>query len=292
MRHIVDAVRARHAAQDATPAAPASTPAAQDATPTAQDATPTAQDATPTAQDATPAAPASTPAASASTPAAQDATPAAPDATPAAPDEIPGGLLGYLARIRRLFCEMGATELMPADRQRLGGMIFAGCDLYVRGVARGLIERPDLFDVPGVDGAQLARRQKRARAWFWVHAALTRMAGDARDSYLHEQGLAIADANRVIETVRNEAEARALRGQEGPDERGMEQLAALHEALWVMDLRAAAKQRARRRAAKAVAEAKRPPAQREKKTRDVFTREDYERYKRRHAERVRRGPIR
>jgi hypothetical protein len=200
-------------------------------------------------------------------------------------------LLGVLGRIRELFAGMGAVELEAKDRQRLGGMIFAGADVYVRGVARGLRERPDLFDVPGVDGAALERRQKRARAWFWVRAALLRMAQDAGDSYLYEQGTAIEEANRVIQVVKNEAEARRLRGVEGPEERLMEQLAALHQALWVMDRRAEGKQRARRRAAKQEAEAKKPPAQREREKKEQTLKEAYAIWRERHAQRVRRGLI-
>lgn len=212
-------------------------------------------------------------AAPATSPGAPAASPDAPAASPIAPhialDEVPGGLLGCLDRIRRLFMGMGAAELQPADRQRLGGMIFAGCDIYVRGVAQGLRERPDLFDVPGVDGEELARRQQRARAWFWVRAALLRMAGDAGDSYLLEQGLAIEEANRVIEAVRNEAEARMLRGEQGPDEqlRLLEQQAALFEALWVMDRRAEAKQRARRKSGQKVAGAEEQEAKRARRGR-------------------------
>jgi hypothetical protein len=215
---------------------------------------------------------------------------AAPPADTAAPPPV--NLLEILNGIRALFDgQMAPVTLEPKDRQRFGGMIFLGADLFVRGVAQALTERPDLFNVPGLSGPALAQKQKRARAWFLIRAALLRMAQDAGDSFLYEHGTAIEAAYRVIHTVKNEAEAAALRGDEGPNVRHMEQLDALFPALWVLDKRAEQKQRARRKAEKQIAEALKPPAQKAQEEKEQNLRQAYQVWRKRHAERVKKGLV-
>lgn len=226
--------------------------------------------------------------------AAASARPSQPEPDPAAAGDTapPVNLLEILNGIRALFDgQMAPITLEPKDRQRFGGMIFIGADLFVRGVAQALTERPDLFNVPGLNGPALARKQKRARAWFLIRAALLRMAQDAGDSFLFEHGTAIEAAYRVINTVKNEAEAAALRGDEGPNVRHMEQLHHLHPALFVMDKRAEQKQRARRKAEKQIAEALKPPAQKAQEAKDQDLRQAYQIWRKRHAERVKKGLV-
>lgn len=215
-----------------------------------------------------------------------------PQPQPEAPPAPQIDLLEILNGIRGLFDgQMAPVTLEPRDRQRLGGLIFAGADIFVRGVAQGLTERPDLFDVPGVDGQALAHKQKRARAWFFIRAALLRMAQDAGDSYLYEQGTAIEEASRVIQVVKNEAEARSLRGEEGPDIRLMDQQDALFSALWVLDKRTEGKRRARCQAKKQLAEALKPPEQKAREKQEETLRQAYDTWRRRHADRVRKGLV-
>jgi hypothetical protein len=92
------------------------------------------------------------------------------------------------------------ARLPDTERQRLGGLIFYGAVHFVDRVSQILRERPTLSPDPArIHAAGLAGRQRRATCWAMVHGVLSELAELANDCFLHEQGLAIEEAQEVIE---------------------------------------------------------------------------------------------
>jgi hypothetical protein len=91
------------------------------------------------------------------------------------------------------------ARLPDAERQRLGSLIFYGAAHFVTRVSQILRERPSLSPDPArIHADGLAGRQRRATCWALVHGALAELTEMANDCFLHEQGLAIEEAQQVL----------------------------------------------------------------------------------------------
>lgn len=104
-------------------------------------------------------------------------------------------------------CLLEACPGLPMDRvtelerQRLGGLLFAGCGLFVDALVQDLRRSPDLYgDLQG-RADFLQARQAEADAWKQVRGALGRLLAMAHDNYLMAQADAIGGSLRVMEQV-------------------------------------------------------------------------------------------
>lgn len=107
-----------------------------------------------------------------------------------------------LDRVMDLLPAFPSTDLTARQRRRLGGNIYARCELAISETADALRRHPALFpDIPD-DPDQLQRRLLRASYWLRIAAALREMAARADDQHLLELSVASRQTTDILSHVR------------------------------------------------------------------------------------------
>lgn len=110
---------------------------------------------------------------------------------------------GLVARLATLMRPLPVVRLSREERQSIGGILLPGFDSeIVDRVARGLLQRPDLFTDIDCDGADLLARQRVAERLGILRCLLRVLLGICDDLYLVVQGDALRRSLDVIEKVR------------------------------------------------------------------------------------------